>query len=439
MSAIPIRPNAPWGPRTAPRPGLPGLSGGFAAWRPTALTRAANGLKIPKIPLRTFGVSGMISAYVAGLVAREAITHLTLYMNGLQFVRFCAPLGSDGFQMSTSLAACYTGQGSPGQPISQIGAVVAGLPGFMSGPRYFHLMGFSGFAAGAQPRYGEQSTYMATSMPGVTTRPRPFYQPIALPTARSVYAPYYPPGRVPRTVTPWPVWGRPRPLDWPANPSPTADPPDYAGSSETPGRKWEYAFPPSGAGSLPRVSPISRVDGRVRSPAVPGEQETKIGANTAAGQLFMGLMRAREGVSEMRDMVKVLFKSLPKETQAAYGGKGATDAQMLEALATNWGKIDGQLFLFNLLSNQIEDEIIGRSYMKGRSEQNKAAGILGSNGPVGNSFFQEYAKRVSSLSEAVAGVIMGGEENLTYSQERSLAYRIGKAEDAYQRWLHSED
>lgn len=445
MSRLPIRTRAPIGVGSpAPRTGGGTMLMQLAEWSPTKLKATGATLPLPKggtvrYPMSTYlpklrvpHPGWILAGFVAEIVLKEIYTHAMLYLNGLAFSKFCRLVGSDGFGTAppSSTQPCLTGQGSPIYAMGEIPRIVPGMnPG-----AYINVMGQSGRApATGFPRYSSQSYYRVIGAPVGVTRPRPFYAPTrryfeaTVPVAQARFAR---PGQVPAHVRPWPVWAGPRP--W-VDPAPT---PDAAGVPKARGTvpPWSWAWPGRG---LPISRPLPGNPAIPRNPPIGRTREVKFGANTAVGRLFFAIMRAREAVSEFQDFVQVIFRALPKDIQKLYGGNKASVGDMMTAVFEHAGEIDGGLFIRNLIANQIEDEIIGRTYFKLRGElRNIVFGkSMGSLGPVSNPLFEEYAKAVSAFAEAIAKALTGGQD-LSHDDERSLdaaRRRVAAAWDALTR------
>lgn len=413
---IPMRQRAPVFSRSAPMRSvaipMPDMSG----WRPTPL-RMKRGVKVLQlIPrLGRLNPGWLIASLIAELVLTEASVRVLLWANGLAFNRFCGLFPTQFFGYGATLSNCLTSQAAS-NPLRTLPQVVPTLPP----GTYLHLLGLSNLIGGVIPRYSSNSIYVVTGSSYNGVRTRPFYGTSHRPFINSVAASYAAPGRVPFDVKPWPVgkYGNP-----PIGPQPIPDRPTYP-PPPVPTR-WDWAFP----GGLPSTSTPSRTNPITRAPSRPWEKEVKIGANTPAAQFFFTLMKAREAVSELQDIVNVMFDSLPKHTQRRYG-RNPTDHEKSVAVWENIEKMDAGLFLKNLVANQIEDEIIGRTWIAGRAKlRNKIFGnMIGSTGPLANGAFKEYAKQVSNLAKGMADGIMGEQDHayerrmdeLLHSTERAL-------------------
>lgn len=414
--SIPMRARAPVFARAAPRSAvaLPGLAG----WSPTPL-RMRNGVKVlsflPKLGRLHPGY--LIAGILAEVALKELFIRWMLHLNGLVFVRFCGVFPTQFAGFGASLSNCLTGQAASSYSMAD---AMASVPGLAPGT-YMHLLGFSKLIGGVIRRYSSNSIYQVSGVSVAGTRARPFYVPYQRPFVTSVAATYYPPGRVPFDVKPWPVgkYGNP-----PIGPQPIPEAPTYPPPSVAPTR-WTWGQ----VGVPPRVENPSRTNPITRAPTLPWEREVKIGANTPAAQFFFTLMKAREAVSELQDVIDVIFQSLPKHTQARYGGALASDHQKNLAVFENIEKMDAGLFLQNLLANQIEDEIIGRTWIAGRGKlRNKIFGnMIGSTGPLANEAFKAYAKHVSDLAKGIAQGILGKQG---YEYERRIDSLLRSTEKA---------
>lgn len=371
-------------------PGNPGgILSGFQP-RGISLPSVARGLLNPR-NLRNFGVGGLVGTLIADQLLMHANAHFALWINGLTVVGECDPqAGMFGWTASfpSDIHGCLAGVG--------MGASLRALPAFVATADPKVIIRAIGLKIttpfGAQfGNEGKRYGIVPYNVGGA--RPRPFYGPLNHPgwaaPGTGVAAP---PGHVPWDIAPWPVWGG-------AGPRPGVDNgngvPAGAGSGSGGGRRdiprnWSIAPDRS----------VSRPIPNVRAVPVPGMRETKVGANTEAGRMFFALMRAKEAVSELGDVAEALFKALPKATQKRYPNNlgGWT-----LALYDNLEWLDFRLAFRNLLANQIEDEIIGRTYfgLKGSARNavfGKSMGAL----PGGNAGLRDYAKAVS---DAVAGVV----------------------------------
>lgn len=304
------------------------------------------------------------------------------------------------------------------------------LMGYVAGAApgaHVSLLGFTHMAGGLAWRGRVTRVYQVVG--SLPRRERPFYgvAPPANVWARapiSVAGRWSPPGRVPFDVRPWPVGKHGNP---PVGPSPVPDEPSVPGIQ---GMRWTWAS----FGQRAQTENIRDLEG-VRDVAKPWEKEVKIGANTAAGQFFFNLMKAREAVSELQDIVGVMFDSLPKHTQYRYGGAKASEHDQLRAVFENLDRIDAGLFLKNLLANQIEDEIIGRTWMTARGKFRDAlfGNTIGSTGPLATDAFKDYAKAVSDLSKMLADDILGKQ---SYSHDRKISELMRKAEAHLRKWAN---
>lgn len=121
--------------------------------------------------------------------------------------------------------------------------------------------------------------------------------------------------------------------------------------------------------------------------------------------------------------------ALPWQTRARYGGANASDHDKLRALFENLEKMDAGLFLKNLIANQIEDEIIGRTWFAGRAKlRNQVFGdTIGSLGPVANEPFKRYAKHVSDLAKGITDGMFGQQD---YAYDRRLGELLRSTENA---------
>lgn len=433
MSTLPIRARAPvFSPSSAPSRSvaLPGFNAG--AWRPAALRSGAGGVRVLKLVPRLGRINPgwLLAAALSDLALRETTYALTMFLNGLALKQICVPLPTDSFSGNS---ICSTGQAR--------GEVMGKLPQFVQGlspGANISFIGFTHYVGGVISPFnwrGRVTQIYQVVASGAIPRPRPWYGPMPVaPGQVLVWSPtttHLPPGRVPFDVRPLPVWAGVR---GPTAPSPTPDlPADTLRPAPGLGTGIRWTF--DGTNNPPRVEPITRpIDARVLPR--PNETEVKIGANTAAAQAFFAVMRAREQLSEFNDFVGVLFDSLPKHTQARYGGRNASDHQKMVAIAENIGKMDAQKFLHNLIANQIEDEIIGRTWFAGRAKLRNAVfgNRVGSLGEVANPLFKQYAKAVSDLSKGLADAIMG---KTGYKADRSLENLMYKAEIAYRRLIGS--
>lgn len=401
----------------------------LADWKPAKLRAVAT--RAPGLPtkvrvpvsmlpkLRVPHPAWILAGFVGEIVLREIYTHATLMLNGLSFSHFCRLVGASGYNTygPTFGAACLTGLGTPANNMSRL---ISSVPTLAPGA-WVEVSGFSGFhPVTFAPQYASQSYYrvIGTTVGGV--RPRPYVAPNRRYFEGSVpylHARYARPGQVPAHVRPWPVWSRPLPV---AQPAPT---PTYPEATKELSPPWSWAFQPGRTISRP----IPGNPAIPRNPPAPNTREVKIGANTRAGQLFFQIMRAREALSEFEDFAEVIFRALPKNIQRLYGGRNAPLHKMLQAIFDNAHEIDGQLFIRNLIANQIEDEIIGRTWFKARAMLRNILfpGSMGSTGPVNNPAFQEYAKAVSGLADLLANEATGLDRNGD-EYDRRLA-------DAYKR------
>lgn len=432
--SLPFRPQYAGGgaaPRSLP---LPGLAQGFSqAWRPTPLVRSVGGRLVPNLPrLRMINPGWLIYAWALQQVAREFTWQLAFYANGLQFVSYCSLVGASGFIGPANLPNCTTGQASGGRPLGELGQVL----GTRLSSGYVHIVGTRA-SVGGVPRYNSQTIFFWPGAVAAAGR-RPFYRNYAIPVRAGAddFAPPYAsyirqPGFVLPQVRPWPVWSGPRPT---TAPSPVPQAPDYPdqGTIAGPGTGWDW----SPGVSRPIVRPLPANPSIPRAVPRTNVREMKIGANTRAAGLFFSLMKAREMVSEWGDLLDVIFKSLPKSTQKAFGGSNASTSRKVQAVLERFGDMDAREFLKNLIANHIEDEIIGRTYMKWRSEAR--AGIvgnqMGSIGPVANDAFKNYAKYVSDLSNDLADLVMDGVDEVTNTQARNVNAKAAKADAAFERY-----
>lgn len=408
--SIPIRAHLPpqMG-RTAPR-AIAAAASGVTGWTPSPLTRGAAGpIVVRNLPrLRVPNPAWILAGFLTEAAANELTTFLTMWLNGLEFQRFCAPRLSAGFTGGKS--NCLTGQGPPTR-MSQLPASVAAGPD----GDYRHIMGLSGVIAGVVLRYSTSQIWRIRATPSGQTRARPFYGPVVMPApVISWAASQARPGHVPFDVRPWPVWSTPRAVTAPS-PGPEVDdrlrpPPGWG--------RWEWDRP----GQKPDID--VRPDAPPRTRAVPNSQtqEVKIGANTPTARFFFTLMQAREKVSELDDIVDVMFDALPKNIRRRTAN---TDHARRVAVAEYFSEIDWQAFLRGLVANQIEDEIIGRTYFQARGIMRNAVhgNQIGSMGPVATPGFKDYAKSVSELSEQIAHRMFGDTSREREDKVRKAMWR----------------
>lgn len=370
-------------------------------WKPAPIRINAMGARVLRFAprLTRFNPATLILGLVIEKVAREALQYYFMSMNGFTFVQYCDPfIGASRWTGSPNQGGtCVSPTGQqPGQPIASL------LTNNFTDNAGVALIGASGFVATTTtPRWRTNSTWRAKVHTGVGPRPRPFFGPIAPPVGvPSVVASAAAPGFVPYNVRPWPVWGGTQ-----APPAPSPVPADDLADTPIPGIRWTWG----GYRQPAQVQRIDRVNTPSRVVTRPMEREIKIGANTPAGQFFFNLMKAREQVSEIMDIFGVLYNALPKHTRARYGGANASDHDKMRAVFENLENIDAGLFLAGLVQNQIEDEIIGRTWFKARGQlRNKIFGeTIGSLGPVANGAFEEYALAVSNLAKGISDGIFG--------------------------------
>lgn len=412
--AIPIRGHASAMARTAPRGPLRSAATGVLDWTPSTLAKGAAGARVVRqLPrLRVPHPGWLIAGWIAEMVAKEAYTWMTLWLNGLEFQRFCAVRPSVGF--SGGNINCLTGQGPP-LPMWRLPQTVASSPD----GRYIHVMGLTGIIAGVVFRYGTTQIWRCRSTSHGQARSRPFYAPvIQLRPVTSWQAGHARPGHVPFDVRPWPVWAHARPT---TAPSPVPDTDD--GLRPPPGYgRWEWTRP----NNPPDVDVRPEAPSVVRSPPTTMEREVKIGANTPTARFFFTLMQAREKVSELDDVVGVMFDALPKNIKRR---TGRSDHAQRVAVVEYFGQIDWQAFLRGMVANQIEDEIIGRTFFQARGAmRNMVHGNqIGSMGPVNTDGFQEYSSAVSDLSKMLADDMFGP---TTREREEATRRAMWKAEKA---------
>lgn len=356
---------------------------------------------------------------VAEILVREGMNWLTMWLNGLSLVQFCRPISASGFSGSTG--NCLSNQAGL-QPMSRLPTQVAGMvPG-----QYLALMGFTHLSAIGSKRYGSQSIWRVVGVASSGVQPRPFW---------STYVDYRPvvswaasqarPGFVPRDVRPWPVWSLGHA---PAAPSPTPDS-DTDVYRPAPGYgRWEWDRP----NNPPNV--ITRPDAPavVRSPPTTWEREVKIGANTPTAKFFFALMQAREKVSELDDIVGVMFDALPKNIKRR---TARTDHAKRVAVVEYFSSIDWQAFLRGLIANQIEDEIIGRTYFKARGISRNAlhGNQIGSMGEVATPGFKDYAKAVNELATMLANDMFGPTTREIEEKHNRALWEAEKKRRALQR------
>lgn len=409
---IPFRARSPVHAPTAPRSAVAPALGN---WQPTPL-KMSRGVKVLQFAPRLgrLNPGWLIAGVLADLAIREASYSLMMWLNGLVLKQTCAFLPTDSWSGNQ---LCSTGQGR-GRPMGELYGHVAGL----SAGAHVSLLGFTNMSGGINWRgrvtriYNVVANKVPNQRPWVGVTP-----PAGNVWARapiSVAATRSPPGRVPFDVRPWPVGKHGNP---PIGPQPVPD------SSSVPGiqgMRWSWA-------SFGRTAQVENIRSptAVRDVAKPWEKEVKIGANTAAGQFFFTLMRARENVSELQDFVGVMFDSLPKHTQYRYGGARASEHDQLRAVIENLENIDAGLFLKNLIANQLEDEIIGRTWIAARGKFRNAlfGDVIGSTGPLATPAFKNYAKAVSDLSKMLADDLLGKQ---SYNHDRKLGDLLKRAENA---------
>lgn len=418
--SLPIR-NPIRGLRSTPMPTVrtPPLTG----WSPVQV--GVRGL-IPRLRLNPLGLTPTGFAFMIGtFLVEEMFDRAILWLSGLRFHKSCSPGFYQRFT-TTPGDGCLIGVGSAsGNTMADLARNPPPTTGYVQILSEPYLAG-----AGLLRRRTVDQFTAITATDYLGRRPRPWVEPLPTRPARPSDT-LNRPGDVPTVVPPWPVWVGPRP--WPV-PRPTSHPQDEVEPTTRPWRwEWDTTRPQSRPSSRPVTRPVSEV--RV----VPSTltKEVKVGANTRAAQMFFQLMRARELVSEIGDMWEVLYASLPKSTRKAYGGNQVSDAQMLRALYDNWDRIDPMLFLENLIANQIEDEIIGRTWIKYRAQLRNIMfdGMMGSTGTVASPSFKEYAKAVSNLARHLAKGMRDEAERAGWDRQFN---NLSKAvDDSFRRLLTS--
>lgn len=236
-------------------------------------------------------------------------------------------------------------------------------------------------------------------------RPTPWLPDVADPTAPPTQpAPY------PYEVAPQPVqWPKPRRFRWPRRrryrpprtqprtrprlppgmdpfprpvrpiPEPITDPPPWPGPQPSPGPAPRPApgpqptpAPPPAAATMPggwqvivrprprtraRLRPRRPNDRPVRPPPGRGNRETKLGANRAG---FGWLTWLFNFATEADDYIGSIAKALPCSVQRKLP-KDTNIPQTLAVLMDHWDEIDWNAAMSELLLNQVEDYIIGRT------------------------------------------------------------------------------
>ncbi len=198
----------------------------------------------------------------------------------------------------------------------------------------------------------------------------PDWRPIGDPTPFTPpYAPDPGPSPQPRPL-PWPG-----PIPWTPSPQPgpeinpeTPPVPQPNPEAEPKPRPWErpmweIEFNPNPNGR-PRARPRPRprpVRHQLRPPRK-GEKERKLLGGKALGILWW----VANGITEMTDVVNAFYKALPAEYRRFKGRDGRwrdkdiTPQDRMQRLYTYWDKVDMNAAIDNLITNQIEDYVIGK-------------------------------------------------------------------------------
>lgn len=205
-----------------------------------------------------------------------------------------------------------------------------------------------------------QNTYRVpagAARPLAYGRPTMLGFPVALP---ETYAPM--PVAVPRRHKPYvgPLLGEGLPQGYDAtgpegNNPPRERPVPIASVSPAPGS----GLPPVGVvGEPPGTAPTSPPGGKDREKKRP----------SAAGRVLGGTI---SGISEGRDLVDALWRSLPKKKRRARPGDTAAQAR---DLYNNWGSVSVSDAAVNLIANEVEDRIVGRAARRARDAGRLSSG-----------------------------------------------------------------
>lgn len=435
MTRLPFRGQTPSFPRTAPRPvpsPLPGFQGkGLAGYVPAPVKRLAS-TRLGQAILRPANLRGAHAGlFISSLALEWAVTRanalLILYLNGLTMLRTCSRKGMDTFTIAATAGPCLTSTGG-GLRLSQLGAVVAAA----SPTDVIKMLGVDVITPFLAVFYIESRTYSIAAIPAnASARPRPFYGPMRFPFAPPRIGSVARPREVPFNVRPWPVWASAVPVGAGVSGGSSSTNTTLGSGAATsvahPGRSFDFIVRP---GAQTRTGRGARAI--TRAPPAPRTKETKVGANTVAGQMFFALMRAKEVVSEVGDFVEALFRALPRATQKRY----AKDmGSMGLALWENWDRFDFKLAFRNLLANHLEDEIIGRTFFPARAAtRNRMFGNrMGSTGPVNNPFFEAYTQRVNAFADATVNPWLGYGTRAEHRLDREARLERDRASAARRR------
>lgn len=166
-----------------------------------------------------------------------------------------------------------------------------------------------------------------------------------------------------KDLPPWPVV---RPVPWsppvhiPPNPNPNPNPRPRPNPTPRPRPDTEGALPPgwqwawNNQRSGPRLRQHARLNPR-RSGK--NEKEKKVGMKAAGFGWALGAMNF---ATEARDAVEAISKAMPCDIQRQMRGMSAADKS--QVIWANWDKLDPEAALSELILNQFEDMLIGRSH-----------------------------------------------------------------------------
>lgn len=198
--------------------------------------------------------------------------------------------------------------------------------------------------------------------PDLHRQPNPLVRPAEIyPSLDPFSAPVYQPEPEPNPVPAWPSHmpglrpypNRPRTIP-DLQPHPDSSPTENSSSGEPsskpkPDGQPSPAFDLATGGALPPQKPRGRTAPNAR------EKEKKMRLTSAGRAALTGINAFTEGL----DFLNALFSALDPKILAQYKGRKLTPAQKMEILWQNFDHIRVDNALQNLITNEIEDRIIG--------------------------------------------------------------------------------
>ena len=224
-------------------------------------------------------------------------------------------------------------------------------------------------SAGANPTFTNPPRTVTEPGTGASIVPMDFPLPFPLFLTRAPN-----PALSPQEQTQFGPGGVTDPLPWeppvqPGTPMVPQTPPDIVIGSPSPGSSPATGVDP---GSSPAPAPVPEL-GTVPAPPPPGTQEHKV--KISRGGVIQKIVAVAGATTEFLDAIDALWRALPKGLRTGYKLVRRKDGRQVFVKAykpnvkqkiadvwNNWDKINIDQAVDNLLMNELQDQVIGRSH-----------------------------------------------------------------------------